>query len=236
MDELIGKLFDSAVAGISYIIGFAIIVVVLLLTFAFFKALIAGAFQEAKKKPFANEEQAKPEEPKADTIPEKTTETPKFEVPMLDIIDNDMVVVESPNVNKTYPYRLTETVFTDKEAVFYHSLLPIATKYGLTVFTKMRVADLVWIPKNHPERIKWFNHISAKHIDFVLCNAKLTPVLLIELDDKTHDYASNKERDEFKNNVFLQLNMPMLRVRRWQSDELERQIADILGIKEKAGL
>ncbi|MDR2531364.1 MAG: DUF2726 domain-containing protein [Oscillospiraceae bacterium] len=76
--------------------------------------------------------------------------------------------------------------------MFYHALFPIAYALGLTIFTKMRIADLVYIPKNHPEFIRWFNYIRSKHVDFILCNAELKPVLIIEIDDNTHNCENRK--------------------------------------------
>jgi len=143
---------------------------------------------------------------------------------------------QQPQVQQEiFPYVLSNSILTYKESMFFQTLIPITAKFGLNVFTKMRVADLVYVPKHHPEYMKWFNYIRSKHIDFIICR-ELRPVLLIEVDDGTHDRISNKKRDDFKDKVFHQLGLPLLRVRRWQSDELEMQIANILGIKEKAGL
>lgn len=139
-------------------------------------------------------------------------------------------VSATDSINDDFPYKLTKTVFSDKEAIFYHALLPITTKLNLTVFTKMRVADLLWLPKNHPEYIRWFNYIRSKHIDFVLCNKDLEPVLLIEIDDNTHNSDKRKKRDEFIDKVFEKLNLPIIHTRRWQNEELENQIKESLNI------
>jgi very-short-patch-repair endonuclease len=83
--------------------------------------------------------------------------------------------------------------------------------------------------------MKWVGHVKSKHVDFVLCNADLEPVLVIEVDDNSHNLKKNKESDDFKDKVFAHVGLPLLRVRRWQGDELEKQIEEALGI-EKAGL
>jgi len=68
----------------------------------------------------------------------------------------------------------------------------------------------------------------------MLCR-DLKPVIIIEVDDSTHDRASVKKRDEFKDKVFKHVGLPVLRVRRWQGDELEAQIKEALEIKEAGG-
>ena len=38
---------------------------------------------------------------------------------------------------------------------------------------------------------------TAKHLDFVICNKDLAPVVAIELDDASHDAEDREERDDF---------------------------------------
>lgn len=94
---------------------------------------------------------------------------------------------EEPKSEGEFPYLLTQSIFSPKEKLFYQALKPIADELGLLVFTKMRIADLLYIPKNTKDYIKWFNYIKAKHIDFILVNAEMQVKLLIEVDDKSHN-------------------------------------------------
>jgi hypothetical protein len=135
----------------------------------------------------------------------------------------------------SYPYRLNDSVLTEKETAFYYSLTPILFKLRLNVFAKMRIADIVHIPSNHPQYMKWFNKIKSKHIDFIICK-ETRPVLLIEVDDYTHDRLSRKKRDEFVDKIFHTLNLPILHIRTWTEEALEHQIKETLGIKEEAGI
>lgn len=129
-----------------------------------------------------------------------------------------------------FPYRLTNTVFSNKEYKFYLSLKPIADKYGYIIFTKMRIADLVYMPKDTPEYTRWFNYIKAKHIDFILCDNLLKPRLVIEVDDNSHNKESRKRRDEFVDKVFSHVNLPILHIRLWSDEELEKSIVNLLKI------
>jgi len=126
-----------------------------------------------------------------------------------------------------FPYILVDSVMSEKENKFCKSLIPIANKLGLNIFIKMRLADLVYVPKNHPEYMRWFNYIKAKHVDFILCRVT-KPVLLIEVDDYTHDRPSRQKRDEFVDKIFKQVGLPILHFRQWTENELETKITQTL--------
>jgi hypothetical protein len=123
-----------------------------------------------------------------------------------------------------FPYILTDSVFTYKEMKLYESLKRITDELNLTIFTKMRIADLVYVPKNHPEHIKWFNYIRSKHVDFIICDNAHKPLIIIECDDKSHYKQSRKKRDEFVNELFRQVNLRVMHVMVWNDEELKRDI------------
>lgn len=100
------------------------------------------------------------------------------------------------------PYTMNKSILTDREKQFMKKLEPAARELGLTVYPKVRVADIVSVNKGTKERQKWFNMISSKHIDYVLCDKEQNISLLVELDDRTHDKANAAKNDEFKNALF----------------------------------
>lgn len=122
------------------------------------------------------------------------------------------------------PYILNQNFLTNKEYKFYQSLKPIADKYGLEIICKVRLADIVIIPKDINNYMKWFNHIKAKHIDFVLCSSEMNPVLLIEIDDYTHQRNDRKRRDEFVDSIFANTSIKLLHILTWTYEQLEAQI------------
>lgn len=117
-----------------------------------------------------------------------------------------------------FPYLLTQSVFSPKEKLFYQTLKPIADELGLIVFAKMRIADLLYVPRNNKEYIKWFNYIKAKHIDFILVSPEMKVKLLIEVDDKSHNGKKRQQRDEFVDKIFMQHNINILHVWSWGED------------------
>jgi len=58
----------------------------------------------------------------------------------------------------------------------------------------------------------WFG-LSQKHLDFVVCSrTTLSPVLAIELDDRSHERPDRRARDEFVDAALRAANLPLERV------------------------
>lgn len=116
---------------------------------------------------------------------------------------------------KKIPY-IRKNLMTKNEWSFYKQLKPVADELNLSILCKTRVADLVDIEKglNKSEWQTAFNRINKKHIDFILCKPEnLYPVLLIELDDSTHDTDKGKKRDEFVEKVLDKAGYKLFRTR-----------------------
>lgn len=148
-------------------------------------------------------------------------------------------VTENPTGEKvTYPYILKNRVFSDKEGYFYRDVRQIADKLGLIVFTKMRIADLLEVPKNHPDYMKWFNMIKAKHIDFILVDSSYHIKLLVEVDDPSHNRPDRQARDQEVDEIFRQQGLEVLHLRVWGkqygADDLETIITSALNVQKTA--
>ena len=118
--------------------------------------------------------------------------------------------LHKPDITKLYN---AKTILTDREYEFYKKLKPLADEYGLSIFTKVRLADLIE-PKPKAENPYWmecFNKIKAKHIDFALADEETAIVALIELDDTSHERPDRVERDDFVNAVLENTGYALLR-------------------------
>lgn len=128
--------------------------------------------------------------------------------------------------NTICPYR-QKYLLTKNEWYFYKDLKQIADELNLVVLAKIRMADLVEV--NLSDKNQWrvyFNKISKKHIDFALAlpdNLKI--VLLIELDDNTHN-EKQYERDRFIESVYKKTGYKLLRVH--NSKNLKEKIETLL--------
>ena len=118
--------------------------------------------------------------------------------------------LRKPDITRLYN---AKTILTAREYEFYKRLKSLADEYGLSVFTKVRLADLIE-PKPKAENPFWmecFNKIKAKHIDFALADEETSIVALIELDDTSHARPDRIERDDFVNAVLENTGYTLLR-------------------------
>lgn len=124
-------------------------------------------------------------------------------------------------------------LFTPAERSFL-GVLDAAYPEEFRVFGKVRIADILK-PKKGMSRKNWqiaFNKISAKHFDYVLCSQDtLEPVLVVELDDKSHNKKTVKIRDEFVNSACQSAEIKILRVQaksKYSVNETREAIKNIL--------
>lgn len=113
-----------------------------------------------------------------------------------------------------YPYVKSKTFLSPTELAFYKKLKILAEEKNLTVFAKVRLADLVWIPGSYKYFNLFFKRIKAKQIDFVLCEKETLEIkCLIELDDKSHDLPKRQSRDKFVNKLIEKTGHSFIRCR-----------------------
>ena len=103
------------------------------------------------------------------------------------------------NRGRRYCYSKIGPLFTAAERSFLGAL-QLACPSHVVVMGKVRIADVLK-PVKGLGRKHWqiaFNKISAKHFDFVLCDANdLSVIAVIELDDASHKKAKTHLRDVF---------------------------------------
>jgi len=95
---------------------------------------------------------------------------------------------EPPATKDTlFPYKAKDYFFTKTERSFYE-ILRTAAPADLTLFAKVRLIDLLYLPGGTHNIQSWKNRVASKHVDFVFCEpSQFRPVLVIELDDSSHD-------------------------------------------------
>ena len=108
----------------------------------------------------------------------------------------------------------------------------------LTVGDKYHVFPQVHLPQILDHKIvgqNWkgaLSHINQKSVDFVLCDkAYISPVLAIELDDKSHEKKDRIERDIEVERMLENAKVPLLRLENhgsFNSKELAEKINSVL--------
>ena len=110
------------------------------------------------------------------------------------------------------PYRCRDALVSKTEMRFYRSLVK-ASQDEFELFAMVRIADILQVDPDLPNKRKWLNLILGKHVDFVVCDqSTLKPLVCIELDDPTHRAAERVERDIFVNKAFASAGLPLLRI------------------------
>ena len=112
-------------------------------------------------------------------------------------------------------YRRKPYLLSKAERSFY-GVLSQAVGDNALIFCKVRVADVL-APQKGLNRSNWqqaFNKISAKHVDFLLCDPQDCAVkLAIELDDASHGSAIRQKLDAFLEQACESAGLPLLRIR-----------------------
>ncbi len=121
---------------------------------------------------------------------------------------------ENDNKNegiKYYPYK-KKLLLTKREYAFYCKLKEVTEKNNLDILSKIRLADLIEVDNSlsEKERIKYFNMIKAKHIDFAIAK-NMSIKMLIELDDNSHSKSDRRDRDDFVNNALTKAGYTFVR-------------------------
>jgi very-short-patch-repair endonuclease len=102
-------------------------------------------------------------------------------------------------------------LFSDGELAFLDALRSVVPRTH-TVIGKVRIADIVRPDSKYKGRqyIRAFNRISAKHVDFVVCDRVSYKVkAILELDDISHRKPKRISRDAFVDSVFTQAGIPI---------------------------
>lgn len=113
--------------------------------------------------------------------------------------------------------------YNEKDA--YKKLQSAAAEVGYTVFSKVRLLDLLE-PVSGKNYRSYFYKIQAKHVDFVLLDEKLVARCIVELDDSSHDASDRKERDAFVDEVVTSVGYQIIHTRA-VTDETIAQIKGI---------
>ena len=140
-----------------------------------------------------------------------------------------------PPKSDPLPYARNKYVFSAAERSFYEILHLLVGDH--VVFAKMRLCDLVHVTKDSGAWQTNFNRINRKHLDFVVCNSDLSPVVAIELDDASHDADDRRDRDGFVDSVLAAAGLPLVRVRAkhgYVLDELRELLKPHIDIMAKA--
>lgn len=110
-----------------------------------------------------------------------------------------------------YPYGLRDDFLSPAEISFYH-VLRSTLALDVTIVIKPRLSDILFVRRPH-ENQGARNRIDRRHVDFLICEtATMTPRLVVELDDRSHQKKDRQERDELVDGALKAAGLPILHV------------------------
>ena len=134
---------------------------------------------------------------------------------------------------RLYPYARREALFTPAERSFL-SVLEQSVGAEYRIMGKVRLGDIVAVDRRvagNKSRIAR-NRINQKHVDFVLCDPQtLAIVLVVELDDRSHERPDRRERDIFVDGALAAAGIPIAHIpaqRHYSIADAQRRISEAL--------
>lgn len=129
------------------------------------------------------------------------------------------------------PYQRREDFLTPAELVFFR-VLERAVAGNWYIFPKVRIGDLLAVTEGAENARGWFARVAQKHVDFVLAGRQaVRPLLVIELDDASHQRKDRIERDAFVDEALATAGLPILRIvcaKAYDAREIGRGIAELI--------
>ena len=111
--------------------------------------------------------------------------------------------------NDKPPYFKKRTLLEEKEQVLFHRLIEAMPEHY--VMAQVRLADIVGVKKCDNWQT-WFNKVSRKSVDFVVCDKSFVVLACIELDGETHEQADRKKADNAKDEALQAAGIPIVRI------------------------
>lgn len=141
--------------------------------------------------------------------------------------DRSNACTKASAASDTLPYDKAyqkKWLLTMNEKDFYRQLNSFAVKKNMTVFTKVRLLDLLEPIRKQPKYKTYLYKVQAKHVDFVLCDEKLVARYIIELDDASHMTPDRTERDLFVDTVLESVGYKVLRLKAFDEIKIEQTV------------
>ena len=97
---------------------------------------------------------------------------------------------------------------------------------GYHACPQVRLADLVEVAERDPARRRAaLNRVASKSVDFAIVDHAGAAVLVVELDDRSHDRPDRRLRDQQVNEVLAHCRIPLVRIKPGQRVDVGRHLA-----------
>lgn len=128
---------------------------------------------------------------------------------------------EPLNLENKYKRRM---LLTKTEYSFYGILKKKCDAASLLICPKVRLEDFVEVISK--EKMKYRGYIKSRHVDFLICDSKLRVLAALKLDDTSHNSAKAQASDNFKNDLYKTIHMPLFRIK--TNDNYDSKIDEMI--------
>ncbi len=105
-----------------------------------------------------------------------------------------------------------KNLLTKTEYSFYMKSRLALQEKNFYLYPKVRLEDFIEVTGEGKEKLSLRGRIKSRHVDFLVCDDKLHIKAAIELDDRSHSSEKAQIADQFKNDLFKSLNLPLIRI------------------------
>jgi len=122
------------------------------------------------------------------------------------------------------------SLMTPAEQNFFAVLFQAVDKNKYIIFPQVRLSSIIGAARG--SRFGTLSMINQKSVDYLLCDERYAPVLVIELDDSSHATRKRRYRDSFLDKALTEAGVKILHVavrQEYQVDYLRKMIIEILG-------
>ena len=134
-------------------------------------------------------------------------------------------------------YERQDSLLSPAEKNFYDVLRQI-TGEQIAICPKPSLREVMKVKESVKEnRLGYFNRISQKHVDFLLCDkASMQIICAVELDDRSHQQPDRQQRDTFIDEAFASAGIEIFHIpcRRIYGEEEIGELYLFLRNREKA--
>lgn len=106
----------------------------------------------------------------------------------------------------------SKKLLTKTEYKFFMEIKQICQDNLIMICPKVRLEDFIEVSVKGKEYNRYRNMIKSRHIDFLLTDNNLNIIAAIELDDYTHNTNKAEKADNFKNELYNSIGLPLYRI------------------------
>lgn len=112
------------------------------------------------------------------------------------------------------PYYAKKYFFSRSEQEFFNILNAKLDAQRYSIFPKVRLGDFVQVEAQERRSRGWWGRIRSRHVDFLVWDLSSHEILFaIELDGNSHNTEKAQGIDNFKDDIFKSIGLPLHRVR-----------------------